>query len=39
MPEKLTAGRRVSTAVPKIAAIWLRMKVEMSSPNAVAAQT
>ncbi len=39
MPENCTAGRMVSIAVPKIAAIWLRMKVEISRPSAVVAVT
>ena len=39
IPEYSVAGRIVSTAVPKMAAIWLRMKVEISSPTAVAAET
>jgi hypothetical protein len=32
------AGSIVSSAVPKMAAIWLRMKVEISRPMAVAAR-
>jgi hypothetical protein len=39
IPEYSVAGRMVSTAVPKMAAIWLRMKVEISSPTAVAEAT
>lgn len=39
MPEYWIAGMSVRIAVPKIAAIWLDMKVEMTSPMAVAAET
>ena len=36
---ELRAGRNVRIAVPKMAAIWLRMKVEIRRPSAVAAPT
>ena len=38
-PEKFTAGIIVTTAVAKIAATWLRMKLEISRPMAVAVVT
>ena len=34
-PQNWTAGRMVRIAVPKMAAIWLRMNDEISSPIAV----
>ncbi|CAO3437991.1 hypothetical protein [Azospirillum argentinense] len=37
MPEYWVAGISVATVVPKTAAIWLRMKLDISSPMAVAA--
>ena len=39
MPENCAAGSMVRIAVPNMAAIWLRMKVEITSPMAVAAIT
>ena len=39
MPENCTAGMIVISVVPKIAAIWLDMKVETSRPKAVANAT
>ena len=39
MPENCTAGTIVMSAVPKSAAIWLRMNDETTSPMEVAAIT